>query len=59
VAGNGTFGLSGDGGPAMSAELNDPYGVAVDAARNLISTGDCRPDKEIVAGRWWCVPGRL
>ena len=34
VAGNGTFGSSGDGGPATSAELV-PVGVAVDGAGNL------------------------
>jgi uncharacterized protein (TIGR03437 family) len=32
VAGNGTFGFSGDTGPAMSAQLNAPVGVAVDSA---------------------------
>ena len=35
VAGNGTLGYSGDGGPATSAELSNPYGVTVDSASNL------------------------
>jgi sugar lactone lactonase YvrE len=35
VAGNGTYGYAGDGGPATSAEFNSPYGVAVDASGNL------------------------
>src|SRR2546427_2237248 len=35
VAGNGTAGLSGDGGPAGSASLSYPGGVAVDGAGNL------------------------
>src|SRR5262249_44925499 len=35
VAGNGTFGYSGDGGPATSAQLNSAAGVALDGAGNL------------------------
>jgi hypothetical protein len=36
VAGDGTYSYSGDGGAATSAGLNNPYGVGVDAAGDLL-----------------------
>ena len=44
VAGNGTAGFAGDGGPAASAELNGPRAVTVDARGNLViaDTGNNR-----------------
>jgi len=40
VAGNGTAGYSGDGGPASSASLSGPQGVAVDGSGNLYIADD-------------------
>jgi trimeric autotransporter adhesin len=44
VAGNGTAGFSGDGGPATSAQLAGPYGVYVDSLGHLFiaDTGNNR-----------------
>jgi DNA-binding beta-propeller fold protein YncE len=36
VAGTGTIGSGGDGGPASSAGLNYPFGIAVDGAGHLV-----------------------
>ena len=35
VAGNGDKGYSGDGGPAIAAALNEPYGIVLDRAGNI------------------------
>src|ERR1035437_3720940 len=52
VAGNGLKWFSGDGGIATAALLNDPYGVAVDAAGNVFiaDTGNERIRKVSASG---------
>jgi DNA-binding beta-propeller fold protein YncE len=35
LAGSGAAGYSGDGGPALAAAFNEPYGIAVDRASNI------------------------
>jgi sugar lactone lactonase YvrE len=40
VAGNGSPGYSGDNGPAAAAQLNSPYGVAVNSAGTVVYIAD-------------------
>jgi hypothetical protein len=49
VAGDGTFGFSGDGGPAISAEFRAPRGVAVDGSGNLVITDQFNNRVRVVA----------
>jgi len=50
IAGNGTAGYSGDGGPAASAELSEPTGVGVDRSGNIL-VGDTDNSRiRVVAG---------
>jgi hypothetical protein len=51
VAGNGTIGFSGDGGPATKAELGDAQGAAVDAAGNLVIADSGNNRVRVVAAR--------
>ncbi len=51
VAGDGTLGFSGDGGPATKAELFDPSGVAVDRAGNLVIADPGNARVRVVAAR--------
>lgn len=52
IAGTGTAGFSGDGGPATDAELFGPYGLCVDASGNVYFTdnGNDRIRKISTAG---------
>ena len=50
IAGDGTAGLSGDGGPALSAKLNGPNGVTQDASGNfLLADQDNNRIREVTA----------
>ncbi len=50
VAGNGTAGYSGDGGPAVNAQLAGPIGVAVDGGGNLYISDTSNDRVRKVAG---------
>jgi hypothetical protein len=49
VAGTGTPGFSGDGGPATKAKLNSPQSVTVDAAGNLLIADETNNRVRVVA----------
>jgi trimeric autotransporter adhesin len=51
IAGTGTFGYSGDGGPATSAELGRPAGLAFDRAGNLLIADSLDSVVRVVAAR--------
>ncbi len=59
VAGSGTFGFAGDGGPATSAQLGWPGDVAVDGSGNLYiaDVGNCRIRKVTAGGTITTVAG--
>jgi len=51
IAGNGQPGYSGDGGPAINAQLSLPMGIAVDAAGNVyVADRDASVVRKITAG---------
>ena len=49
VAGNGTYGFSGDGGAATAAELDSPDQTAVDGAGNLVIADSANDRVRVVA----------
>ncbi len=51
IAGDGTAGYTGDGGPATSAMLDGPQGVTVDAAMNLVIADTGNSVIRVVAGQ--------
>ncbi|MGH3157163.1 MAG: hypothetical protein ACRDNF_11375, partial [Streptosporangiaceae bacterium] len=58
IAGDGTYGYSGDGGPATSAELNYPGGVGVDPAGNVLIADTFNDVIRVVAAKTGTSYGR-
>lgn len=60
VAGTGAAGFAGDGGPAVAAQLNQPWGVLVDAAGNIYigDTLNYRVRKVDTAGNITTIAGK-
>jgi hypothetical protein len=58
VAGDGTLGYSGDGGPATHAELSSPTTVVPDAAGNLVVTDPGNNGVRVVANSTGTFYGR-
>ena len=56
VAGRGIAGYSGDGGPAASATLNYPYGVAVDGAGNVFLSDNKNSRVRFMEGPAYTLP---
>jgi hypothetical protein len=51
IAGNGSPGFSGDGGPATGAELSGPAGIAVDPAGNVVFADAGNDRVRVIAAR--------
>src|ERR1022692_3016373 len=58
IAGDGVEGFSGDGGPAVTAELDFPWGVAVDPAGNLVVADSGSSRVRVVAAKTGASYGR-
>ena len=58
IAGDGTPGFAGDGGPATGAELNGPGGLALDAAGNVLVADQVNNRVRVVAAKAGTFYGR-